>query len=519
MKNIRAEYLISVFIAIFSAVFTYALQRYRMLELEECYIFVYDTQYIFGTLVRPGGAALLLASFLTQFMLWPWSGPLLVGVLYGCISLALCKITRAVQIPEYAGTLSLAPVICLFLCLENNSYKFQGHAAVLFTVLLLWLYYTRIFAMPTTRRLVWGCVLTISAYLTAGSAALVFAVGAAICDMRRTTRHTPIGLIYVAVVALYAYISYRMQLVPTLKRAFTPAMYYEWDTTAYMMLYVWIAIVAYLLVYIPRHKRSLMLVAVLSALSFAAQIAVGGWLYQHVHAPSVYRAMQQRYYAKTQQWQKIIDLDYGYDPTPFTSYRILAMAHTGVLDQQLESTRPFIDYFMKNKTLVKKEDLQVLSDMYYDCDFMAACRRYAFDTNIVTPGLFNPYETKKLAEMNILTGDYAVAEKYLAQLQSTLFYRNWACEKRKLLYNDAAVEADTVLGIKRAVIPSENDYLTPKGTLRDLRHIIKVNPNQQIARQILDAFIVLTHYKDDPETDSAPRQEHIPSDNTNLNPQ
>ena len=67
-----------------------------------------------------------------------------------------------------------------------------------------------------------------------------------------------------------------------------------------------------------------------------------------------------------------------------------------------------------------------------------------------------PAAVKILAQTNLCQGNYAVAEKYLNYLEHTLFYRDWAKQYRRFLYNDKAVEEDAELGPRRKTLTMES---------------------------------------------------------------
>ena len=78
---------------------------------------------------------------------------------------------------------------------------------------------------------------------------------------------------------------------------------------------------------------------------------------------------------------------------------------------------------------------------------------------------------KRLAETNLINGNYPVARKYLVTLQKTLFYSDWADQTLRLLGNEEAIDNLPEYGLLRRnrisydSFYSENDYL---GMLRQL---------------------------------------------------
>ena len=67
--------------------------------------------------------------------------------------------------------------------------------------------------------------------------------------------------------------------------------------------------------------------------------------------------------------------------------------------------------------------------------------------------------TRRIAQCEIINGNYGVAAKYLRMLESSLFYRQWAKSQERFLYNSAAVNADPEYGRLRDIRIKRHDYL------------------------------------------------------------
>lgn len=495
-SNRTATRVIILIVTLVLLILTYRLQPYLFTSLEECYIFLFDWKYVGDTLMHPGGGAQLLASFLTQFMRYVWVGPLLTAAIYLGILVSLVKCCPK-PAPFMVG-LAAIPCVCMFLCLENAYYKYQGHTAVLLSALALWFYTNSGRRCGTSARVSAGMILSVAMYYVAGSSALFMALGMLLYDMMARQKRWYLGVVYVILAVVAGWLSYKAGLTYTLTTALTPAMYYDLKATYYMMLYALSGLPLCMLAaaVIGRMKDGAGKREWIPALAIASvPIVCMLNVYDAVHSPNGNANRQMRYHALRGEWDEIAAMPYDGSATPFTDYRFLALAKKGELDRKLRDYRPFIDYFMKNQPLVKKTDQQMMSDMYYQCDYMAAARRAAFDTDIVTPGDFNPEETCKLVTIHLAYGNYRVAEKLITRLEKTLFYRNWAKDMRRFLDNDALVEADSFLGPKRRAIPAENNYIRPWGLQRELQYIVESNPEQVAARQFLNAFMILTYQK------------------------
>jgi hypothetical protein len=104
------------------------------------------------------------------------------------------------------------------------------------------------------------------------------------------------------------------------------------------------------------------------------------------------------------------------------------------------------------KTLFLKWDMvgEVLNRggyFYYEIGMINEAHRWAFE-NMVMKG-HSPEGLKMLIRTELINGNYEVASRYINILKKTLFYKKEAKSFEKLLFNDAAVDRDKELGIKR----------------------------------------------------------------------
>lgn len=91
----------------------------------------------------------------------------------------------------------------------------------------------------------------------------------------------------------------------------------------------------------------------------------------------------------------------------------------------------------------------------------------------------------------ILTGAYAVAEKYIRILEQTLFYKEWAAEWRKYLYRDDLVEEEPSLGGKRRAWGKGGQYAVSADLLEVWERLAVNNPDRSVAFQYLLSFHLL----------------------------
>jgi hypothetical protein len=103
---------------------------------------------------------------------------------------------------------------------------------------------------------------------------------------------------------------------------------------------------------------------------------------------------------------------------------------------------------------------------------------------------------KRLAQTNLINGDYEVARKYLYALQKTLFYSDWATETLSLLGNEKAIDQHPEYGHLRKCAYNEDFYFSDHVTPEMLESLYYRNRENRLAYEYLIAYYMLTGDRD-----------------------
>lgn len=152
-------------------------------------------------------------------------------------------------------------------------------------------------------------------------------------------------------------------------------------------------------------------------------------------------------------WAKVIQMAERKSPDqPLTvSCLNLALAQTNQLGERMfqyyqNGVNGLLPDFVRDFTLP-----YVLSEVYYRLGMTNAAERTSYEAMEAIPNYKKSARTlKRVAEANLINGNYAVAAKFIRMLQHTLFYKDWANEAAKLLYNDRLVAAHPEYGRLRS---------------------------------------------------------------------
>jgi hypothetical protein len=94
--------------------------------------------------------------------------------------------------------------------------------------------------------------------------------------------------------------------------------------------------------------------------------------------------------------------------------------------------------------------LQLTGEIFFRLGLVNTAQRFAFEAMEAIPNYNKSVRAvKRLAETNLVNGQYRVAEKYLRMLEKTIFYRPWAQRTIKLLDNEKAIDSHPLYGTLR----------------------------------------------------------------------
>jgi hypothetical protein len=100
---------------------------------------------------------------------------------------------------------------------------------------------------------------------------------------------------------------------------------------------------------------------------------------------------------------------------------------------------------------------------------------------------------KRLAQTNLINGNYEVARKYLMALRKTFFYRDWADETMLLLGNEKAINKHPEYGKLRQYAYNEDFYFSDHTTPEMLESLFFRNTKNRLAYEYLMAYYTMTH--------------------------
>ena len=92
---------------------------------------------------------------------------------------------------------------------------------------------------------------------------------------------------------------------------------------------------------------------------------------------------------------------------------------------------------------------------------------------------------KRLAETNLINGQYEVARKYLQMLEKTVFYRPWAQRTMAMLGDEKAINAHPLYGTLRQYRLQEDLLFSERELDKICGQLFMHNPQNMMAAQYL----------------------------------
>lgn len=451
---------------------------------EQQQLFLYDRRYVAGVLFTSGGLSDLLARFLLQFFRDPALATAITAILLCLSSLLLWMIIRESSKDGRSLLLSIAPAFLIWASLTDNSLSFAYLTSII-TVQALLLIYKKI----RTHRLPWGIFLSILSYIVAGPASIIFTAGACILELRVKAPKTWLCLIYLPIWFACALIAYLFADIATLGDALSPSFHYRLDSPMPALHWAgWASIILACLLSRIRIKALKLAAALLLA---ASALAASYFISRNLVSEGSTASCEYEYHIAREDWDGLIKATREQAWSPATAnYLYLAYAKKGQLPDYLFKHENYGVSSLLYLPQARTVDVR-LAHIMYAMGNIAAAQNVAFNALFTTEGIA-PQMLRLNIKIELIRGSYEVAEKYIALLEKSLYYRRWASSMRRFLYNDAVVEADPELGTARRSMRTSEGFVMDGNPVDELMRVVRANPADRGAMQYALSFLLLS---------------------------
>ena len=459
---------------------------------EQYQLFLFEISYILDVVALPGGVADLLGRFSTQFFLYAWVGAAIIAVLLSVVQLLTLRLANW---GRFYG-LSYVPAFLLWIFLLDENALLGGVWAVVLT-LSASLAIDKM-ADGWTRRILTAMLIPFLFWI-AGPVSIVFCI----LQIRRANHfiwNIATMLLFVLTPLVLAHCL--LVLDGSLWRGMH---YHRYPTVTPTIL--WMAVLALVILLgvqgvkgvkdecICRYKSHTPNDILLTFASFAVVavvMAVMVWKNSNFKAE---KTMKYDFMACHQQWNRILNTIDEEKPNNQIGVTVqnLALAKQGTLLNKMFE-------YNQNGMLGLLPDVQrdatspmPTAEAYYHLGLTNIAQRTVFEAQEAILDFQKSARCfKRLAQTNLINGDYEVARKYLMILKKTLFYSDWANETITLLGNEKAIANHPEYGTLRT-FAIKNDFLfSDNATPEILERLYLSNKKNKLAYQYMMASFILT---------------------------
>ena len=482
-----------------SALLFFGLAYPHHLHYQEQYqLFLFDSSYIWDVIALPGGVADLLGRFSTQFFLYAWVGATIIAILLSVIQLLTLGLANW---GRFYG-LSYVPAFLLWIFLLDENALLGGVWAVVLT-LSASLAIDKM-ADGWTRRILTAMLIPFLFWI-AGPVSIVFCI----LQIRRANHfiwNIATMLLFVLMPLVLAH------CLPVLDGSLWRGIHYHrYPTVIPTML--WMAVLALVILLgvqgvkgvkgvqgvkdectcrYKSHTPNDILLTFASFAVVAVVMAVMVWKNSNFKAE---KTMKYDFMACHQQWNRILNTIDEEKPNNQIGVTVqnLALAKQGTLLNKMFE-------YNQNGMLGLLPDVQrdatspmPTAEAYYHLGLTNIAQRTVFEAQEAILDFQKSARCfKRLAQTNLINGDYEVARKYLMILKKTLFYSDWANETITLLGNEKAIANHPEYGTLRT-FAIKNDFLfSDNATPEILERLYLSNKKNKLAYQYMMASFILT---------------------------
>ena len=471
---------------------------------EQYQMFLFDTGYFLERIVLPGGLADYISEFLVQFYYMPVLGGAIIALLLIGIQAVVWGLMKQYgarhDFPGYL--LSFLPSIALW-CAMGDQNVLLSFVVALFGALLMGWIHNRFHNRLV--KVVFELVSTALVYWFLGPVVFLYAalmIGDTLKNaLQKGSILSGIGYSACILVLTIAWILLSTQTLQyPVSRLFLGLNYYRYPGVTFLLIYIVMALAAFIpfLGMVHPHSSALqkwqkskwVMVA-----SYVIVLFASVWGIRTSFDELTYEMIDYDFWIRTEQWNKIIEhaeKKPATSPLGVSSVN-LALSQTGQLPDRLfefyqNGAEGLFPAFTRDMTSPVST-----SEVFYRLGMVNDAERYMFEAQEAIPNFRKSARlTRRIAECEIINGNYEVAAKLLRRLQKTLFYSNWANQTMALLGNEKAINRHPVYGKLRKYREKKQDFLFSDREMDQMLGLLFLNDkSNKMAYEYLMCYVLL----------------------------
>ena len=449
---------------------------------EQLQLFLFDSDYLAERMAEPGGFARYVAEFLVQFYNGVTIGAAIIALLLMVVQRLTWRLMNNNHLPianNHYYPLSFIPAIMLWYAMGDESVMLTYVVALVMAlaVAIGWLRWTK--GAATWQKWLAALVLIPLLYWLIGPMVLLVAV---------------LLLPWTLAVAAFIYALALMLLsahwlpFPMMRTVLGISYYRIPVTMPYILMAIPLAILLLTWIGWKFQKISESIQQWVFIGELLVVILAGILMVPMGFDQKKYELIEYDYLVRIQDWKAIIAKAERQMPDLPMSVCATNLA-LGMTNQL--GDRAFDFYQHGSEGLLPKFErnfatTQLTGEVYFFLGLVNTAQRFAFEAMEAIPNYNKSARVvKRLAETNLINGQYKVAEKYLRMLEKTIFYRPWAQRTIAMLGKEKAIDAHPLYGSLRRYRLQEDFLFSDRELDKICGQLFLHNQQNQMAAQYL----------------------------------
>jgi len=470
---------------------------HHLMHKEQMQMFLTNSDYFWQHISYQGGTAIYLGEWLTQFFRFTWLAAAILSTLLVAIYISINQIIKHFYNVNFS-VLALIPAIGYGLLLTNDFYYLSGAVALCISLWLI-VIYAKIDSLVA--KTVYGLFATVIIYWLLGAVYIPYVITIILIELyqkyiTQLNQRQSVTAFITSLLALGVFLplSTRYFLtINTIQQSFLSPAYYKF--TIIFPKPLWLLLASLPLIFIAHW--ALKLFEKLSVWTNATLLIIicALTIYGYITIPNNAEEVEMKYsnLVNQQKWNDIIHQAELQKPEGKQARLalILALAQTRQLGERLFEFNPTpTDFFIPYE--VHGMAPLISNEPYFYLGMINFAQMLSMESIDSSPDAVMPVRAvKRYAETCIITGQYAIAEKFLGYLKKTLFYKDWANEASTYLYNDAKVNEHAVWGSLRKKQIKDPFYFNLSQIDLAYAYLLRSDPRNQMAFDYLMASCLL----------------------------
>lgn len=476
------------------AAFLFWWQRYpfALSYHEQFQLFLFDSDYLATRLAEPGGIARYLSEFLVQFYNNVVFGAVIIALLLVLMQRLVWRLMDQQNKTWYP--LSFLPSLVTWYMMGDQSLLLAFPLALIMVLSVM----ACVKSLGMKRLSVVALCLLILVplvYWVCGPVVLMLAVYLPLSGQKPILRDALLSVATVVYGVLCILLS--SLIVPyTVSQLFCGLGYYRFfESFMLLMILLQLLLVALPLCgrFLPEIKVGKAHYTLLGVQVVALTVLMLAVVPTNYDAKT-YELIEYDYLVRTQQWDAVIKK--AEQQTPDLPMSVcatnLALAMKGEL-----TTRAFDFYQRGGQGLLPPFERNytttlVTGEAYFQLGLVNTAQRFAFEAMEAIPNYNKSVRcVRRLAETNLINGNYEVARKYLKMLEKTMFYGKWAQRTEALLGQEQQINNHPLYGQMRKKRIKEDFLFSDRELDKICGQLLMADKDNTLALQYLLMFPVL----------------------------